>query len=223
MWVHVPLLSTGGARIKINKVPCSCFNMYLPTFALRLSCVTLLHVCQYFQVPSLSRTLSSSSSVVCPCSSWRRRWASTPARVGWPPGGRFAPCLGVRNTAPTDRQLQNCTRVSQLKCGKCMFLIVSEKTQLFARSYIIHWGHVQIPIKREATSTFFKRLVELFSEFSELVLKYGAAIFHLLHKKFSCLVHPLISWRWCKTKVVFAQIHHCSWRDFIFPLQHLKY
>lgn len=29
-------------------------------------------------------------------SSWRRRWASTPARAAWLPGGRYAPCSRVR-------------------------------------------------------------------------------------------------------------------------------
>ena len=107
--------------------------VYVPTFALRLNGVTLLHVCQYSQVPSLSRTLSSSSSLVYPCSSWRRRWASTPARAGWPPGGRFARCLRVRTQL---RPTGSCRIAQESVCWRagnaCFSLLVKRHSCLHA-------------------------------------------------------------------------------------------
>ncbi|XP_075458453.1 sodium- and chloride-dependent GABA transporter 2-like isoform X2 [Ascaphus truei] len=55
------------------------------------------HICvtRTEEVPSSSRTSSSSSPAGSPSSSWRRRWDSTPARGESHPGGESAPSLKV--------------------------------------------------------------------------------------------------------------------------------
>lgn len=84
------------------------------------------------QVPSSSRTSSSCSAGVCPCSSWRWLWASSPPRAASPAGRSSAPSSPVRRTGRAAPPTFN-SRRKRLP-GKPLGGFLRSRTELWRRS-----------------------------------------------------------------------------------------